>query len=184
MSPDTSAALQKWVGRTREVEDIVTPRLLASFEAMLGPHAMQAAEAPPGLHWCLAPDIANARELGPDGHPAKGGFLPPVPLPRRMWAGSDVRFMAPIRSGDTIRRRSTLTAIEEKRGRTGPLIFVTVRHHVANDVGPVIEEDQTLVYRAAEAAAARLTLPAVRFWPHRTSARLTWIRCCFFVIPR
>ncbi|MDQ0469979.1 FAS1-like dehydratase domain-containing protein [Labrys wisconsinensis] len=150
---DTSTPLQQWVGRTREAEDIVTPRLLASFAAMLGPDAVQTAGGPPGLHWCLAPDIADARELGPDGHRAGGGFLPPLPLPRRMWAGSDVRVLGPIRSGDTIRRRSTLSAIEEKQGRTGRLIFLTVRHDIASDRGPVIEEDQILVYRAAEAAA-------------------------------
>lgn len=160
MRPDTSTTLQEWVGRTHEVEDIVTPRLLASFDAMLGPHAVRSTVAPPGLHWCLAPDIAGMRELGPDGHPAKGSFLPPVPLPRRMWAGSDVRFIAPIRGGDTIRRRSTLAAIEEKRGRTGPLTFVTVRHEIVNDAGPVIEEDQTLVYRAADTAAAPPAAPA------------------------
>ncbi|WP_136620173.1 MULTISPECIES: FAS1-like dehydratase domain-containing protein [Mesorhizobium] len=161
MSLDTTT-LQEWVGRSHEVEDVVTPRLLASFGATLGDHAAQIAEgaAPPGLHWCLTPDIADRGELGPDGHPAKGGFLPPVPLPRRMWAASDVRFMAPIRSGDRIRRRSTLTAIEEKQGRTGPLTFVTVRHDIANDTGPVIEEDHTIVYRAAEAAAARPATPA------------------------
>ncbi|MBW8909492.1 MAG: MaoC family dehydratase N-terminal domain-containing protein [Mesorhizobium sp.] len=153
MSPDSSTTLQEWVGRTREVEDIATPRLLASFEAMLGLHAVRGDVAPPGLHWCLTPDIADAGELGPDGHQAKGGFLPPVPLPRRMWAGGDVRFMAPIRSGDTIRRRSTLSAVEEKQGRTGRLVFVTVRHEIANAAGPLVDEDQIIVYRAAEAGA-------------------------------
>lgn len=161
MSLDTSTTLQKWIGRTHEVEDIMTSRLLASFDAMLGAHATQTAQATasPGMHWCLTPDIADMRELGPDGHPRRGGFLPPVPLPRRMWAASDVRFIAPIRCGDGIRRRSTLTAIEEKQGRTGPLTFVTVRHDIANDAGPVIEEDQTIVYRAAETAAITPALP-------------------------
>ncbi|MDX8534155.1 MaoC family dehydratase N-terminal domain-containing protein [Mesorhizobium sp. VK25A] len=152
--------LQKWVGRTREVEDIATPRLLASFEATLGPHAVRLDEAPPGLHWCLTPDIADASELGPDGHAAKGGFLPPVPLPRRMWAGSDMRFLAPIRSGDTVRRRSTISAVEEKQGRSGPLTFVTVRHEIANAAGPVVEEDQIIVYRAAEAGVPAPAQPA------------------------
>lgn len=160
MRPESSAALKKWVGHTREVEDIVTSRLLASFEATLGPYAARCDEAPPGLHWCLAPDIADATQLGPDGHAAKGGFLPPVPLPRRMWAGSDIRFLAPIRSGDAIRRRSTIGAIEEKRGRSGPLTFVTVRHDIANAVGTVVEEDQIIVYRAAEDGnAASPSLP-------------------------
>ncbi|TPI38117.1 hypothetical protein FJW07_16845 [Mesorhizobium sp. B3-1-9] len=162
MSLDASATLQKWVGRTREVDDIVTPRLVASFEAMLGPHAARRDEAPPGLHWCLTPDIADASELGPDGHAAKGGFLPPLPLPRRMWAGSDIRFLAPIRSGDTIRRHSTLGVVEEKQGRTGRLTFVTVRHDISNAAGPVVEEDQIIVYRPAEAGIAPLTLPDPR----------------------
>ncbi|TPL54379.1 MaoC family dehydratase N-terminal domain-containing protein [Mesorhizobium sp. B2-4-6] len=162
MSLDSSWALQKWVGRTREVEDIVTPRLVASFEATLGPHAARRDEAPPGLHWCLTPDIADASELGPDGHAAKGGFLPPVPLPRRMWAGSDIRLLAPIRSGDTIRRRSTLGVVEEKQGRTGRLTFVTVHHEISNAAGPVVEEDQIIVYRPAEVGMAPPTLPDPR----------------------
>ncbi|MEZ2330103.1 MaoC family dehydratase N-terminal domain-containing protein [Mesorhizobium sp. RCC_202] len=162
MSPDSSTTLQEWVGRTREVEDIATPRLLASFEAMLGLHAVRGDVAPPGLHWCLTPDIADAGELGPDGHQAKGGFLPPVPLPRRMWAGGDVRFMAPIRSGDTIRRRSTLSAVEEKQGRTGRLVFVTVHHEIANAAGPLVDEDQIIVYRAAETGAAASAPPTPR----------------------
>jgi 3-methylfumaryl-CoA hydratase len=166
MSLDANATLQKWVGRSLEVEDIVTPRLLASFEATLGAHAMRGKEAPPGLHWCLTPDIADARELGADGHPAKGGFLPPVPLPRRMWTGSDLRFIAPIRSGDTIRRRSTISAVEDKQGRSGRLTFVTVRHEMANAAGPVVEEDQIIVYRAAENAAA----PAQAAGPRSSTA--------------
>jgi 3-methylfumaryl-CoA hydratase len=151
-----AASLQDWVGRRHEAEDIVTPRLLASFRATLAPHAADLGEgiAPPGLHWCLTPDIADGRELGPDGHPAKGGFLPPVPLPRRMWAASDVHFLAPIRSGDLIRRRSTIKAVEEKQGRTGPLVFVTVRHEISSEAGPVIAEDQTIVYRAPDTAPA------------------------------
>jgi hypothetical protein len=77
-------SLQDWIGRTTEADDIVTPRLIRSLHATLTPHAAGLADgAPPGLHWCLAPDIADAGELGPDGHPAKGGLLPPVPLPRR-----------------------------------------------------------------------------------------------------
>jgi 3-methylfumaryl-CoA hydratase len=162
MAPDI-ASLQDWVGRSVEAEDIVTPRLLASFRATLSPHAADffgEEIAPPGLHWCLTPDIADAGELGPDGHPARGGFLPPVPLPRRMWAAGDIRFLAPIRGGDTIRRRSTVAAVEEKHGRTGTLVFVTVRHEMRNAAGPVIEEDQTLVYRSAEAAPVPPASPA------------------------
>ncbi|WP_246666119.1 MaoC family dehydratase N-terminal domain-containing protein [Aquamicrobium sp. LC103] len=163
--------LQDWIGRTSEAEDIVTPRLLASFSAMLAPHlaASSEGEAPVGLHWCLAPEIAEARELGDDGHPAKGGFLPPVPLPRRMWAAGDLRFLAPLRPGDRVRRRSTVSKIEEKHGQSGRLVFVTVRHEAENENGPVIDEDHVIVYREAGGpsrpapAAASPTEPA----PHQ-----------------
>lgn len=150
------AALQDWIGRTHEVEDIVTPRLVASYRAMLGSHlaAPQADAAPLALHWCLAPDIADAGLLGPDGHPAKGGFLPPVTLPRRMWAGSDLRLPGTLATGDTVRRRSTIAKIEEKHGRSGPLVFVTVRHEWCNDAGPAVEEDQIIVYREAAGPGA------------------------------
>jgi 3-methylfumaryl-CoA hydratase len=176
MAPDI-ASLQDWVGRSVEAEDIVTPRIMASFRATLSPHAADffgEEIAPLGLHWCLTPDIADAAELGPDGHPARGGFLPPVPLPRRMWAAGDIRFLAPIRGGDTIRRRSTVAAVEEKHGRTGTLVFVTVRHEMRNAAGPVIEEDQTLVYRLAEAAPVPPASPAEAppDAPHRRTAKV------------
>ncbi len=150
------AVLQDWIGRSHEVEDMVTARLVASYRAMLGSHlaTLKGDAAPLALHWCLAPDIADAGQLGPDGHPAKGGFLPPVPLPRRMWAGSDVRLLGTLATGDTVRRRSTITKIEEKHGRTGPLVFVTVRHEWRSDAGPVVEEDQIIVYREAAGPGA------------------------------
>jgi 3-methylfumaryl-CoA hydratase len=150
-----AASLQDWIGRTTEADDIVTPRLVRSLHATLTPHAAGLADgAPPGLHWCLAPDIADAGELGPDGHPAKGGLLPPVPLPRRMWAGSDLRMHGHFAAGDRVRRRSEIAKVEEKLGRSGSLIFVTIRHSLSNAIGPVVEEDQILVYREAAAVVS------------------------------
>lgn len=147
------AERQSWIGRTRVAADFVTPRLLRSFEATLNPHlATVQSGAPPGFHWCLAPDIFENAKLGHDGHPAKGEFLPPIPLPRRMWAGGTLAFHSEIREGDSIGRRSAITAIEEKQGRTGPLCFVTVRHEVKTLRGIAIEESQSLVYRPHESA--------------------------------
>lgn len=167
MSPEKVVDLQDWVGRTREVEDIVTPRLVESLRATLAPHAAKPgdAAAPLGLHWCLAPDIADAGELGPDGHPAKGGFLPPVPLPRRMWAASDVTFKGSIALGQ--RRHSTIRKIEEKQGRTGSLFFVTVHHTFSAAGSPIIEEDQTIVYREAADAGggSKAAAPAFAVLP-------------------
>jgi 3-methylfumaryl-CoA hydratase len=161
MGLDATPSPQDWIGRERKLDDVVTRRLLAGFRATLAPHAADFGDtvAPPGFHWCLTPDIADAGELGPDGHPTKGDFLPPVPLPRRMWAASDLRFLSSIREGDVIRRRSTIASVEEKQGRTGLLVFVTIRNEFSNGTEPLVEEDQTIVYRAAEATSVPLAKP-------------------------
>ncbi len=150
------ASLRSWVGRTTAGEDVVTPRLVAAYKATLAPHVADAGNGalPLGLHWCLAPEIVEGPALGPDGHPAKRDFLPPVPLPRRMWAGSDVRFLGTLATGERMRRRSTIAKVERKNGRSGPLCFVTVRQEIACDAVPVVEEDQIIVYREAATGAA------------------------------
>ena len=143
--------LRGWIGRTREVEDIVTPRLVAEYRATLAPHLAPVGEgeAPLALHWCLGPETPAADSLGPDGHAAKGGFLPPVPLPRRMWAGGEVETLAPLRIGDRVVRRETVADVTVKVGRTGTLCFVTVRHDYETERGPAIRDRQDIVYREA-----------------------------------
>jgi 3-methylfumaryl-CoA hydratase len=139
---------EAWIGRSQIAEDVVTPRLTKSFHATLTPHLAEvASEVPLGLHWCLAPEIVEAAKLGGDGHPAKGDFLPPVPLPKRMAAGGTLSLLSPLMSGDRVERRSTITSIEEKAGQSGPLCFVTVRHDIATDRGLAIQEMQSIVYR-------------------------------------
>ena len=169
MGPDATL-LHEWIGRTIEAEDTVTPRLIDSYRAMLAPHVAPSdgKAAPLALHWCLAPDVLETGQLGSDGHPAKGGFLPPVPLPRRMWAASDVRLLGSLAPEDRVRRRSKVAKIEEKQGQSGSLFFVTVRHELSNDAGPVIEENQIIVYReisgpAVSEASVPPSMPAA---PH------------------
>lgn len=159
-----------WIGRTTETLDVVTPRLIASYRATFAPHlaAVEGNVVPPGLHWCLAPDIAETGQLGPDGHPARGNFLPPVPLPRRMWAGSDLRLLGSLDADDRVYRRSTIAKVEEKRGRSGLLVFVTLRHELIKIGGPIVEEDQIIVYReAAGRNAASDAPPPPSLAPHR-----------------
>jgi 3-methylfumaryl-CoA hydratase len=146
--------LRSWIGRSREVRDIVTPRLVnefrATFTGALAPVPND--EAPLALHWCLGPETPAADTLGPDGHAAKGGFLPPVPLPRRMWAGGEIEILAPLRIGDEVVRREIVSDVTAKEGRTGTLCFVTVRHEYETPRGLALRERQDIVYREAAQA--------------------------------
>lgn len=161
-APLDLAFLQEWIGRASEAEDIVTPRLIAEYRATFEAHLADtpADEAPLGLHWCLAPPVTPMSELGADGHAAKGGFLPPVPLPRRMWAGGEVETHAPLHAGDTVTKRSVVESVSLKQGRSGPLCFVAVRHTFSTVRGIALSERHDIVYRGADAASPGQTRPS------------------------
>jgi 3-methylfumaryl-CoA hydratase len=149
--------LRQWIGRTTEASDTVTAQLVKGLRATL---FMEIGEPKPGdaapftVHWCLAQPVYPMSELGPDGHPARGGFLPPVPLPRRMWAGGELEFIEPLRVGDQATRTSRIADVTMKTGSTGALCFVSVEHLVATSRGPAIRERQDIVYRDISAAPA------------------------------
>src|SRR5262249_37295275 len=132
--------LKAWIGRTIASQDEIPARLVESFRAIFDAQLAPVGdgEAPLGCHWCLAPAIAPVGELGPDGHPALGPLLPPVPLPRRMWAGGEVETLAPLRIGERVTRTSTIADVALKQGRSGPLCFVTIRHDYATARGLAI----------------------------------------------
>ena len=104
---------------------------------------------PNGWHWIFFLEAKPASELGSDGHPKRGGFLPPVPLPRRMWAGGRLEFIQPLKIGDLITRDSEILSVEPKSGRSGTLVFVTVRHTIKAAGTAAIIEEQDIVYREA-----------------------------------
>jgi hydroxyacyl-ACP dehydratase HTD2-like protein with hotdog domain len=155
--------LQAWVGRTETAEDRIDRLRLAGLAATLD--RPQDALAPGGAlpplwHWMFFQTWVPRSGLGPDGHPKRGGFLPPVHhLPRRMWAGGRVTFLGPLFAGEIITRESTIAAIREKTGSTGALVFVTVRHVVSGPRGIAIEEEQDIVYRGLEGAAVKQAVP-------------------------
>jgi len=154
-------------------DDIVTPRLVAEYEATLAPTLAKvpAGTAPLALHWCLAPPITPLAAIGADGHAAKGEFLPPVPLPRRMWAGGRVSTHAPLLVGETVQRRSVIADVAVKQGRTGTLCFVSVDHEYATPRGVALTERHDIVYReAVDNAAAAKPEPS----PEPREADLTW----------
>lgn len=167
------AALRGWIGKSEQASDIITPRLVQSFEATFAPNLASHAEgeAPLALHWCLAPPISPMAAIGPDGHAAKGEFLPPVPLPRRMWAGGSIETIAPLRVGDEVTRRSTIGDVSYKEGRTGPLCFVAVDHEVVTARGVALRERHNIVYREAAkpGSPAPVSAPA-----EPREADLTW----------
>ncbi len=148
-----------YIGRTVVHVDVVTTGMLRRMAWTLDVPVPD--QVPPGWHWTLFQEWVTPSELGPDGHPRRGGFLPPVhDLPRRMWAGGEVRLLAPLHPGDAVTRTSTILSVTEKQGGAGRLVFVTVRHAISGPNGPAIEERQDLVYRGADGAAVRPADPA------------------------
>ena len=143
--------LKDWIGRTEVRTDRAAATPLAGLAATLDHDAppWPAGELPPLGNWLHFLPCAPQREIAEDGHPHKGGFLPPVPLPRRMWAGGDLRFLAPIPRDAEMRRTSTIEAVEHKTGRSGDMVFVSVLHEIATDDGVAIRERQDIVYRDA-----------------------------------
>lgn len=146
-----------WIGRHESRDDVITAAPAAALAATLDHDAAPPAlgdELPPLWHWLYFLPLVPQSQLGPDGHPARGGFLPPVKLPRRMWAGSDLTFHHPLAIGEQVRRDSTILDIRHKRGRSGDLLFVVVRHDVHDSRGCAITEEQHIVYREAAASSA------------------------------
>ncbi|WP_209427926.1 MaoC family dehydratase N-terminal domain-containing protein [Pararhodobacter sp. SW119] len=150
-----------WIGRDETESEVLTPALVRRFNATFDRSSGTAPgdEAPLLIHLCLAQPIAPMSALGRDGHPALGGFLPPVPLPRRMWAGGTFDFHGAIRIGETVTRRSVIHDVTLKRGRSGQLRFVTIDHEVTSDGRPVLNERQDIVYRDAKPATCPATEP-------------------------
>jgi 3-methylfumaryl-CoA hydratase len=142
--------LEQWVGRTERRSDRVTAVPVAALAATLDrddPPPRDGDPLPPLWHWLYFLPLHRRSEIGPDGHALRGGFLPPVPLPRRMWAGSRLQFLRPLRIGDPIGRLSTIASVDVKEGRSGTLVFVVVRHEISAAGAPAIVEEHDIVYR-------------------------------------
>jgi len=147
--------LQAWIGRNETVRDQIGATPVNALNATLDHPAMPVeagAPLPPLWHWLYFLPLHRQSEIGPDGHAKRGGFLPPVPLPRRMWAGSQFEFRAPVRVGDAVERTSTIADVSVKEGRTGKLVFVKVRHDLRcnGSAEPAIVEFHDIVYREAK----------------------------------
>ncbi len=154
--------LAAWKGRTETVEDVVTAYPVAALSATLDrdDSKPKTGDILPDLwHWLYFLPVHRQSEIGPDGHAKRGGFLPPVELPRRMWAGSRFDFRAPLRVGDTIRRTSTIVDVTAKSGATGQLVFVLVRHEITSSSGGSFTEEHDIVYRDLPSPDDKPTTP-------------------------
>ena len=151
------APIADWIGRTECARDRITAERARALQATLDrvqPLLQEGDPLPPLWHWLYFWTIVPRSGLGRDGHPALGGFLPPVGTARRMWAGSRVRFPGDLALGDWAERRSTIADVVSKTGRSGRLVFVTVRHEIVGPAGPAIVDEHDIVYREERGAGA------------------------------
>jgi 3-methylfumaryl-CoA hydratase len=152
MSAPETDRLRAWIGRKESRDDVAAAWPVIAMTATLDrddPEPDAGDAIPPGWHWLYFLEAKRASELGPDGHPRVGGFLPQTGLPRRMWAGGRFEFHRPLCVGDAMRRDSEVISIEPKEGRSGKLVFVTVRHTVSVAGNVAVVEEHDIVYREA-----------------------------------
>ena len=160
-------SLTDWIGKTETRSDEVSAGPVAALSATLDredPEPQPGDPLPLLWHWLFFLDRHRASELGPDGHARRGGLLPPIPLPRRMWAGSRFEFRHPLRIGDQMTRETRVIDIKEKSGRSGPLVFVVVRHEISNSKGLAVVEEHDIVYRDHGPAAPVKPAPTDAAW--------------------
>lgn len=171
-----------WIGRSADFDDVATLSPVARLSATLDradPEPKNGDMLPPGWHWLyFLPDVPQA-SLGPDGHGARGGFLPPIAQPRRMWAGSRFDFRLPIPLGSPIHRKTTIVDVVGKTGRNGPLVFVNLRHDISVDGEIAVAEEQDLVFREApkpgETPPPPQPVPGEPEWERRIDADPTML---------
>jgi 3-methylfumaryl-CoA hydratase len=158
------AQLRSWEGRTETVRDEMSAAPLRGLTALLDRDdalPVPGTALPPLWHWLYFLPQARQSQIGVDGHPLRGGFMPPVPLPRRMWAGGQFQWNLdnPLRVGDAAQKQSRIASVKHKSGRTGDLLFVEVEHTFHNAQGLCLTETHDIVYRAAAVPGATEVAP-------------------------
>ncbi|HVE50185.1 MAG TPA: MaoC family dehydratase N-terminal domain-containing protein [Casimicrobiaceae bacterium] len=173
---NTQGSLEAWIGKQETLTDVITSTPYAALSAIFDRNPVRppaGTPLPPLWHWLYFLPLVRQSEIGPDGHAKRGGFLPPVPLPRRMWAGSQFEFRRPLCIGDSINRVSTIESVSEKTGRSGSLVFVKVRHeiHRNDDRDVAITEFHDIVFREVTSGGPA---PSQRA-PERSTWSKDWI---------
>lgn len=164
-SKDQQQALEQWVGRTQIVSDTISPVQVRQMAATMNDTARMSNPAlsllPAGWHWLYFNPLEVQSKLGEDGHPARGDFLPPVELPRRMWAGSRLEWTRAFSVGSEVSKKSEIIKVSRKSGRSGEMVFVTVAHVYSDAQGTLLREEHDIVYRDSQSAAEKTALSEV-----------------------
>lgn len=147
-------SFQSWIGRSVTRQDVVSERLIAEFRATLKGCLFEDCGVAPGFHFGLAPAIPQPSELGPDGAEAKGLFLPPIPYPRRMWAGGQIETFGSFSPGQRIVRTSTISSIDHREGKAGAFYLVSITHDISAEGRLAVRERQDLVFREGGRSSA------------------------------
>jgi 3-methylfumaryl-CoA hydratase len=160
MLAEDPESFESWVGCTQESADQIALTPIRMMSATLDTPGNLASPIalPPLWHWLYFLPGERQSNIGPDGHPRRGGFLPPIALPRRMWAGGRLVFLRPLTMGEPVKRVSRIQSIQNKSGRSGKLMFVTLLHEISGPQGLAVREEQDLVYRDAPAPGAAVPL--------------------------
>ena len=156
MMAENAQDFSAWIGRIDTVADLVTASAVSGMSATLDrddPPPRDGDPLPPLWHFMLFASKARQSELGPDGHPTRVGFMPPIALPRRMFAGARYRFHQPVHVGEQVRRDAEIIDIAHKTGKTGELVFVKIKYAISGGNGLAIEEEHDVVYRGTTAPA-------------------------------
>ncbi len=157
-----SLAFEPWVGRTQTILENIHPvqvrQMAATLDDALRLEDPAMSLLPAGWHWLYFNPIEVQSQLGEDGHPARGSFLPPVELPRRMWAGSRLRWTRAFKVGSNVTKKSEITKVLQKSGRSGDMVFVTVEHVYSDALGIVLTEEHDIVYRDSQSALEKASL--------------------------
>ena len=155
--------LSDWIGRSERRSDTIAAAPLSGLAATLDRpddlDPVQGSIVPLLGHWLYFQPQAMQSQLGIDGHAEGGSFLPPVPLPRRMWAGGRIEFLHDLHVGDEVERRSRIARVESKEGRSGSLVFVTVHHEISDAKGVAITEEHDIVFRSKPGPDAPPVVP-------------------------
>ena len=171
VAPEDLQHWQQWIGQTETRTEVVDPESVRRFAAAIGENLDVERVQPSLAHWALFLPVAPADQLGDDGHPKRGGFLPPVTLPRRMFAAADMSFPAPLLWGRAATRTSRIAGVTHKAGRSGDLVLVDVEHEIAQFGQMRVHERQTIVYRDAGAPVP----PVVPTEQARAADAITWL---------